>query len=182
MAPAWLSSKMRAARRKAALQSYPWLFLHIPKTGGTSVRTALGMGTIPHHVTALWLWQECPEAFSKFSFAFVRNPWDRMVSYFYYQRERDWEKPGRFDRVEMVQQVDFIFDEAGQPLVDFVGRYENLAEDFDTICGHIGIPTPPLQHLNRSEHRHYRECYDEEAMQFVIDHFADDIKRFGYSF
>jgi hypothetical protein len=173
---------MRAKRRIEALQGYPFLFLHIPKTGGTSVRTALGMGPIPYHVRALWLRQRCPEAFNKFSFAFVRNPWDRMVSYFYYQRGYDWERHGRFDQVHMVQQVKFIMDEAGNPLVDFIGRFENLAEDFDTICGKIGIETPPLQHLNRSEHRHYRECYDDEAMQYVTDHFADDIARFGYSF
>ena len=173
---------MRAERRKAALQSYPFLFLHIPKTGGTSVRTALGMGTRPNHVRALWLWQECPEAFDKFSFAFVRNPWDRMLSYFYYQRGNDWETPDRFDRVEMVQQVDFIMDEAGKPLVDFIGRFENLAEDFATICGKIGIETPPLPHLNRSPHRHYRECYDDEAIEFVTDNFADDIAHFGYTF
>ena len=173
--------RRKVARRNAPLQSYNWVFIHIPKTGGTSIRSALGMGPRPYHVTAKAMWQKYPEWTSKFAFAFVRNPWDRLVSWVHRTSAITW-PPDRFDQLGLEPQVDYILDENGKPLVNFIGRFESLADDFNTICGHLGIATPELHHLNRSEHRHYRECYDETAMQFVTDNYAEDIERFGYSF
>lgn len=131
--------RRKVARRNAPLQSHNWVFIHIPKTGGTSVRSALGMGARPYHVTAKDMWQKYPDWTSKFSFAFVRNPWDRLVSWVH--RTSTW-PPDRFDQLGLEPQVDYILDEDGKPLVDFIGRFESLADDFNTICGHLGIPTP----------------------------------------
>ena len=172
-----------AARRRDSQAQHSFVFIHIPKTGGTSIRTALGMASVPYHLTARDMWQIYPESRSKFSFAFVRNPWDRIVSYAHSLRVGgDWHQPDKFARWDLIPQVDFILDDAGKPLVDFIGRFETLAEDFATICGHIGIPTPPLPHVNSSEHRHYRDYYDDADRQFIAKTYAEDIERFGYSF
>lgn len=171
----------RAARRQAQFEHF--VFVHINKTGGTSIRHALNLGLTPYHLTAREIRERYPESCDKFSFALVRNPWDRLVSFGHSLRiPVDWNEPNKFDRLDLRPQVDFIMDEAGQPMVDFIGRYENLAEDFATICDRIGIPTPPLPHLNASRHRHYRDYYDESAKQFVAEKYAEDIERFGYSF
>ena len=173
----------RAARRRAALQDHNFVFVHIPKTGGMSIRTALDFWSEHNHFTAREIRQMYPDSSGKFSFTFVRNPWDRLVSYGHSLSVGvDWDHPNRFNRLDLRPQVDFIFDDNGEPLVDFIGKFENLAEDFETVCRKIGIPTPPLPHLNSFEHRHYRDYYDESAQQFIADTYAADIARFGYSF
>jgi chondroitin 4-sulfotransferase 11 len=177
-----MTSKLREARRNHALLSHPFIFIHVPKTGGTSLRTALGMGPAPYHITAQKLRQSFPDSATKFSFAFVRNPWDRLVSYVHSMKNQ-WERPDRSQQLGGFRpQVHYIMDDDGKPLVDFIGRYENLAEDFHTICVRIGIPTPPLPHLNRSVHRQYRRYYDDDSKRFVAENYAADIERFGYSF
>lgn len=70
----------------------------------------------------------------------------------------------------------------GDILVDFVGRYENLTEDFHTVCGHLGLPCIDLIHHGKTRHEHYTKSYSSEAKQIVNDHFELDIARFGYSF
>ena len=172
-----------AVRRQALLNAYPFVFIHIRKTGGTSIRTALGIGSVPNHITAREMRRIFPDSCGKFAFGFVRNPWDRLVSWVHRMGLGvDWDQPDRFDQLGLEPQVDYLLDEDGKLMVDFVGRFENLAEDFNTICGKIGIATPPLPHLNTSEHRHYRDYYDETAKQFIAKQYAEDIERFGYSF
>jgi len=162
-----------------------FVFIHIPKTGGTSIRTALDLWSTTHHTTAREMRRMHPESSGQFYFTVVRNPWDRIVSYAHSLRGRKrknvWDYPNV--PLNLTPQVDYVLDEDGTLLVDFIGRYETLAEDFETICGKIGIPTPPLPHLNRAtERRQYREYFDERAMQFIADSYAEDIARFGYSF
>lgn len=171
------STYRRHARLRAAQQTHNYVFIHIPKTGGTSIRDALDMWPTSKHLTAREWREMYPESSGQFSFAFVRNPWDRLISYVHSLRVRvPW------DQIDLRPQVDFILNEDRNPMVDFVGRYETLAEDFATICDTIGIETPPLPHINRSEHNHYREYYDEATKQAIAEKYADDIALFGYSF
>jgi hypothetical protein len=159
---------------------------------------------------------------SYFKFSFVRNPWDRIVSEYKYRRFpvrmdfktylfRHLPAAGFSDQyTHIIPQYDFLFDERGRLLVDFVGRYESLQTDFDEVCGRIGIPATPLPHANRSgeakpplrtlndvkkllrrwlwnlERRHtfphYSQYYDEESREFVAHLYRKDIEAFGYSF
>lgn len=128
-----------------------------------------------------------------FTFSFVRNPWDRLVSGFFFdkgnrqQALRDRTRDGfaayaqRYIDARGAQQTDYLLDAAGEPLVDFIGRVESMALDWRTICGALDIDIP-LPHENRSGHGHYSTYYDATTRGLVEERCAADIARFGYRF
>lgn len=79
-------------------------------------------------------------------------------------------------------QKDFIYSENGEKLVDYIARFENINEEFKTICKRIGIQPRKLPHLNISNTTHYREYYTDETRELVWDFFQPDIELFGYEF
>lgn len=151
----------------------------------------------PRHISALDLKNTLkPELFeSYFKFAFVRNPWDWQVSlYKFAQKKKNHHQRkhvlslGSFDNYlkwsienKITQQKDFIF-EGDKNLMDFVGKMENLQQDFNTICDRIGIERVELKHLNKTNHSNYREYYTPETRDLVYKCFKDDIKLFDYEF
>jgi chondroitin 4-sulfotransferase 11 len=140
-----------------------------------------------------------PEAKEYFTFTFVRNPWDRIVSeYHWFKHQSRKRKKKRWasitfdefieggndvplDRYHDKSQYWFICDDHGQCAVDVVGRFETLHEDFDKICKEIGI-RQELPHVFKADRGHYMEYYNENTKQTVAERFAVDIDMFGYTF
>ena len=210
---------------------YNFLFVHIAKTGGTSVRAALNtlrwrdpmyylvwpahklsglcghrLGLkFPRHAHIIAAREMLPEDFFKslFKFAFVRNPWDLQVSSFHHiKRERPQVMEGISDFNEFMRwkfnsrrpwqyhidtslslQSDYLVDLHGNKLVDFVGRYENLQEDFSEVCKKIGV-TLQLPHKRQAMDRKsdYRSYFDDHSIELVAQHFAKDISLLNYHF
>ena len=192
------------------------IFVHVPKTGGNSVTTALN--SVPRRSTG----PIYPELFKHskafdirqavgeeiwahyFSFAFVRNPWDLMVSSYHWwlQKAPRWRK---FDAdVDRIRQMrDFttfmlspygrtminrregsLFDwigHDGQVIVDYVGKMETMADDWRAICDRLELDVE-LPHLNQTEREPDRDYYNDETRQIVERRFARIIDLCGYEF
>ena len=131
---------------------------------------------------------------SMYSFSFVRNPWDWQVSLYHFIQtnkfnpQRGLVSSMKFDdyikwRVEEDRhlQSSFIFDRHGNQLVDFVGRFENLSEDFATVCSKVGVDAS-LPHENASKHDGYKKYYNDTTAALIADAFKEDIDAFGYEF
>jgi hypothetical protein len=78
-------------------------------------------------------------------------------------------------------QMDWLIDKNGKIIVDFIGRFENLSEDFDVIRNKLKI-SAKLPKLNATSHGSYRDAYDNEMIDFVYKYCKRDIKEFGYEF
>lgn len=151
----------------------------------------------PAHISICKVQQALPAQIfnSLFKFAFVRNPWDWQVSLYHYmlqepthhQHELITAMSGFEEYLEWRVscekrlQKDFIADEAGNLLVDFVGKYENLANDLARICERLGVQAD-LPHLRKSVHRDYRDYYNQRTIKLIEEHFQPDIECFGYTY
>jgi hypothetical protein len=76
-------------------------------------------------------------------------------------------------------QSNYVYDVDGKVLVDFVGRFEQLGEDLAKVKSRIEIDFE-LPHLNRTDHRPYRECFTEGAIERVKMLWKADFENFGY--
>lgn len=202
-----------------------FIFLHIPKTAGRSVRTALrpdcytfsqelsrlldpfkqkcGLQVSPWpksrssslrgHPTAVEYLGQMGKVFrSYFVFAFVRDPYDWLVSYYEWaRRDSGTDLYERFSRMSFEQYIDwatnggmktqksYIVDHEGALVIDYVGRFERLSEDFAAICEQIGIRNR-LPHKNKSSRRSFSGYFSAETDRKVRNYFAEDFEYFEY--
>lgn len=82
-----------------------------------------------------------------------------------------------------IYQKNYVYDQKGNQLIDFVGRFENLSKDFDTLLSKIGlIDKITLPVLNKNLHKDFRDYYTPETISLVGDLFRPDIEAFDFSF
>lgn len=207
-----LVSPYRACRRlyHGTRQGLLWLryryacnfvFVHIHKTGGTSVESILGLPVLHERAQAQREILGPDEYDSRFSFSIVRNPWDLNVSLYHHLRQSDqWSRDDVLPFTEWVKRmyVDedpqynhiawhgrpqwwWLQNRDGSLMVDYVARLETIGDDWQTICDRIGVDTP-LPHRNKSKRDRYQTYYDSESREIIGEVYKKDIKEFGYAF
>ena len=78
--------------------------------------------------------------------------------------------------------AEFVSDDDYNPIVDFVGKYENLEADFRRACEQAHLGPIELPHLNRSTNGDYRKHFSPETRDIVAGWAARDIEMFDYDF
>lgn len=207
-----------------------YIFVHIPKTGGTALSLALEqramaddilIGDTPkavrrrQRVKALSgsgrLWKHSglkdvhglvsdEELAEFFVLTLVRNPWDRMVSYYH------WLKVQSFDHaaVELAKTLDFkdfldhphvqtsigsspyasyVTDQNGAEHCNQFARIERLDDDLAPFEAHLGFRLGKIERVNASDRAEdYRSYYSDDKAELVAQLCNADITRFGYRF
>lgn len=82
-----------------------------------------------------------------------------------------------------VNQLDWLVDQNGDILVDFIGKFETLNEDWKYIAEKLQLHRP-LPHLNENTNKnsHYTEYYNDKTKNIIQNKFATDINYFEYEF
>jgi len=183
------------------------IFVHIPKTAGTSICSALESirdrpADDPFHdhrtIQALRAAVPTSDFGRYFKFTFVRNPWDRVVSW-YKNLIEDPRQAQRFgvaagcsldtlltahgDNWALQSQLHWIRDADGSIPMDFIGRFENLSADYARVCRAIGVTdTRLVQRAGADDQRPYTVFYDDKTRALVADRYAEEIELFEYRF
>jgi len=193
---------------------YKCIFIHIPKTAGLSVAKTLFGNYASCHLDYDWFVKRFTQRTvdSYYKFTFVRNPWDRLASaYFFLKKGGINENDAAFSKkylsdinsFEMFV-MDWLTEEKTELYfhlkpqyafitscknrndikVDFVGRYETLEAGFKTIAGKIGLADAKLLKVNAANKNEItcRDLYTTEMREKVAKIYAHDIRLFDYSF
>ncbi len=189
------------------------LFTHVSRTGGAAITNCL-YGHFPDSRELIG--QHAPLAAARpdlaalfdesFKFAFVRNPWERFVSWYALLGRASrpsvadpdsaaWQGFDVFlgswaDQVvrlgpvsrRRLSQWRQLTDADGTLLTDDIGRFETFAEDAPRLLARAGIeqPRPPI--INAASHEHYSFYYSEYGRELVASVYPEDVMEFGDEF
>jgi len=217
-------------------EKYKCIFIHIPKTAGTSIEQKLGHFTVKTRgiqdhspirdfepISIQFQLPENPGIMEKhpdeevknhprkkhdkpltqqefdryFKFSFVRNPWDRVYSWYrgvvrdgLLRKQMKLENQISFD--DFIKQYEHIWplnpqtywlkNHRGQICMDFIGRFENLNTDFAKVCKELAISDTTLPHLLESGIVPYKEIYSATTKDFIYKKYREEINLFGYEY
>jgi hypothetical protein len=173
------------------------LYVHIPKTGGTSILTA-------PWIIAHGSFEKSPEIPTKdlnlkLSFTFVRNPYTKFVSAVlnhkyatsktfvkfvkgeflgsYKEKFATWGTPG-VTWMELQPQYRFVYHNKIRD-VDFVGRFEKMNKGWERVCEYAEEEFS-LPHLNKGKYQNHMDFYTPETIKIINEVYAKDFELFGY--
>lgn len=202
------------------------LFIHIPRTGGQSIEHFLFPSynfNASENQSIMYGWNNkigwlnhmtCNEIKTYgylsdnrykqyFKFAFVRNPWERLISEYAWKFNDDFSLFRQFcvdilemnykkwagsyrDHLAFMQHIkaqhEYIYDNSGNLEIDFLGKYENFNRDFYNICEKTYLKYKEPHCINKSEHKYYTYYYDKQTKELVNRIYKDDIEIFNYNF
>lgn len=166
-------------------------YLAHPRTASTATKRTLGsLGTViqvnSHHgIDTTRILQ------GAIVFTTVRNPWDVFVSWWFKRRT----KRSLFHGKPLVEFIPLLVQNNGQYFkggkmfymaehATVILHYEQLQSQFDMLLVQVGYPPTELLTANQSVRpsSDYREHYTPAARQWVAEHFAAEIERYGYHF
>ncbi|WP_339909347.1 sulfotransferase family 2 domain-containing protein [Symmachiella dynata] len=139
-----------------------------------------------------------------YKFAFVRNPFDRTFSDYFWMKTQIEpaggfgeyiERRGRFAPIlgepdgpdyrgdHLIPQCEFVYID-GKIAVDFIGRFESLDAGLETIQTKLSVVDRRVPHLKkgRKRHQHYSHFYTNRMREQVRSLYEADLEAFGYQF
>lgn len=139
-----------------------------------------------------------PEQFKNYyKFSFVRNPWARTYSW-YKNVIRDQVQQSNLGVTAEISLADFVKKFVGKGMlkrqtywlenfqgnldIDFIGRFENLGDDFRTVANSLGKPELRLPHEIKGSNHDYRTAYATQTIELVAQFYSNEIQQFGYEF
>ena len=183
------------------LDDFQLIFVHITRTGGTSIEVALagqdwwGISPQTKHLSARQIRSQSGEEKwnSYFKFSVVRNPWDRVVSMFatgwWMGDDRQSDAEAEFEHFieKLVSHPNetyssLMYSEIINEKIDVIIRYEALQKGFDKVCELIGKPPMILGREESRERLHYSLYYNETTRRKVAERFKKDIEDHQYFF
>ena len=186
------------------IKDHKTIFVHIPKNAGTSIETFFKKDTYVfdermfnrHDTIKDIKWKlECNDKFRNSKeydkwkkFAIVRNPYDRMVSWYFFYNIKNltrhandtsfygWVKdPMKFNLFEETKHL-------LKPQYTWVDntvvilKYENLKEELNNFFNReIDLPI-----VNKTKHKKYLEYYDQKSLDIVYDRYKEDFDKFNF--
>ncbi|MDB4352887.1 sulfotransferase family protein [Porticoccaceae bacterium] len=171
-----------------------YFFLHIPKTGGKMWEHLFsGIGLTSGHAFV----ESKPEGYS---FTVIRNPFDRLVSCFYYLKAggcwsgdandalkydithnsfEDWLKLAAQNPEHYLEQqhvMPMMRRIGKKENFDHIGLFENLEQETKNLYSIIhGEDLEEVPVINKSSHKDFRDCYTEETASIVAELYREDI-------
>jgi hypothetical protein len=214
LGPPWISRwRTEVSAEGYSLSGYDKLrciFVRIPKTASRSVTLSLFGNLGGGHTDIRRYRKVFGDEFDRyFKFTFVRNPWDRLVSAYFFLKDggltpaaSSWSQTHLSAFASFSSFVDgwvtpenvttwrnfrpqhaYVCDADGHFAVDYVGCFERLEGDFRAVSQRLGIEAE-LLHENRTAGRRidFRTYYTDAMAEAVGKAYARDIELFGYRF
>ena len=206
---------MSDSHNKRPVARHGVLFMHVPKTGGVSLLNTDIASRIDRKIHSLSKDLDIAAtirdlgAADSFKFAFVRNPYDRLVSLYHYfftmtpdhpfyaynehfipriQARRSFREfcqalpsEGYRNNFHFLPQTRYTHSR-GVSVLDYMGRYEQLDRHIGDVARLLDVTFAQTPHLNRSEHDHYRNYFDARSRQIVETLYEEDLDLLAYDF
>jgi len=184
------------------VEQYKFINIHIKKCGGSSLASAF-QGEFQTHATFLQYVEKLgPSIVDYFVWSVVRNPWDRMVSLFHYQKQNvnqihtddfkrflediyvsHFYKTSKDYHYEWKPQISYLCDHEGHLALDYLCYLPNIHEDFDKVKKVLQIPKSVIYpHTNKSKHENYKNYYTPLTKNYVAKLFQKEIEMFEFDF
>lgn len=174
----------------------------MPKTAGTAIENILALGSpiqgYGGHSTALGIKKHFPLLFRKYyKFAFVRNPYTRIASAYFYLKNIKGGGEHQNDLILLSKNINdyienyllkesiihlwpqfhFLTGVYGNILVDNIFKFENLDEEWSRICNKLNI-NYSLPHIRVSQKENY--ILSPNSIKIINSFYEKDFKLFGY--
>jgi len=174
------------------IDKYKAIFIHIPKNAGTSIEEYFGNESFriqpSKHADVHEIKKKFKNSYNNYKkFTIIRNPYDKMVSWYFYLKRNlgenynivefnEWIKePSSFwhanDPISYLKpQCDWIDD-----TVEII-KFENINKELNSFFNKkIDLPI-----TNKSNRNHYLEYYNNNSLDIIYNKYKKDFKKFNY--